>query len=69
LIFAIARGGNVERTSPRGVILRSGVGGVEGEQVVEDLPRSHRRLGAAEPFDDGNLVHDPPAVRGLDVAA
>ena len=34
LIFAIARDGNVERTSPRDVILRSGVGRVEGEQVV-----------------------------------
>jgi hypothetical protein len=34
LIFATARGGSVERTSPRGVILRSGVGRVEGEQVL-----------------------------------
>ena len=33
LIFAIARDGNVERTSPRGVILRGAGAAVEGTQI------------------------------------
>jgi hypothetical protein len=38
-----------------------------GRRTALSRPR-RRGLGAAEPFEDGDLVHDPPAVLGLDPA-